>query len=158
MNWLAHARELLVIARWSPHGEARVPCGRLRHRYAPGPSDHGTRTPGATIEIDGGYVVARAKKDEEVARFFPRDGGGTHTAIMAAALANGQVSLKTRRASPRSKDVADCLNRWVQRSEGRARRASSCKGSQNSMVRATVVADRIETGTYAMAVAMTGAT
>src|SRR3954470_5354475 len=46
---------------------------------------------GAEIEIDRGYVVARAKnglRGGEV--IFPKvTVGGTHTAIMAAALANG---------------------------------------------------------------------
>src|SRR6476619_6262069 len=46
---------------------------------------------GADIEIEGGYVIARAKKGLRGGEFaFPKvTVGGTHTAMMAASLANG---------------------------------------------------------------------
>jgi UDP-N-acetylglucosamine 1-carboxyvinyltransferase len=68
---------------------------------------------GAKIEIDGGYVIARAKnglKGGEVV--FPKvTVGGTHTAIMAAALANGTSVIENAAREPEIKDVADCLNK-----------------------------------------------
>src|SRR5436189_5022374 len=46
---------------------------------------------GTEVEIDGGYVIARAKKGLRGGTIkFPKvTVGGTHTAIMAASLANG---------------------------------------------------------------------
>ena len=58
---------------------------------------------GAEIEIDGGYVIARAKnglKGGEIK--FPKvTVGGTHTALMAASLANGTTRDRERGARAR---------------------------------------------------------
>ena len=60
---------------------------------------------GAAIEIDGGYVIARAKnglKGGEIV--FPKvTVGGTHTALMAAALANGTTRDRERGARARDR-------------------------------------------------------
>src|SRR5205807_6302400 len=67
---------------------------------------------GAEIEIDGGYVIARAKsglKGGEIE--FPKvTVGGTHTAVMAASLARGTTVIENAACEPEVKDVADCLN------------------------------------------------
>ncbi|MGD0025132.1 MAG: UDP-N-acetylglucosamine 1-carboxyvinyltransferase, partial [Xanthobacteraceae bacterium] len=66
---------------------------------------------GAKIEIDGGYVVARAPnglKGGEIV--FPKiTVGGTHTAIMAASLAAGATVIENAAREPEIVDVADCL-------------------------------------------------
>ena len=66
---------------------------------------------GATIEIDGGYVIARAKdglKGGEIE--FPKvTVGGTHTALMAASLASGETVIENAAREPEVVDVADCL-------------------------------------------------
>src|SRR6266852_6858084 len=68
---------------------------------------------GADIDIDGGYVIARARdglKGGEI--IFPKvTVGGTHTAIMAAALANGTTVIENAAREPEIGDVADCLNK-----------------------------------------------
>src|SRR5499433_4549848 len=68
---------------------------------------------GAAIEIEGGYVIARAKnglKGGEVV--FPKvTVGGTHTALMAASLANGTSVIENAAREPEIKDVAECLNK-----------------------------------------------
>src|SRR3974390_2882278 len=68
---------------------------------------------GAAIEIDGGYVVAKAKdglRGGEIV--FPKvTVGGTHTALMAAALANGTTVIENAAREPEIGDVADCLNK-----------------------------------------------
>src|SRR4030095_14831108 len=68
---------------------------------------------GAEIEIDGGYVIARAPRGlrgGEIA--FPKvTVGGTHTAIMAASLANGTTVIENAAREPEIGDVADCLNK-----------------------------------------------
>ena len=75
---------------------------------------------GAKIEIDGGYVVARAPhglKGGEIV--FPKvTVGGTHTAIMAASLANGTTVIENAAREPEIGDVADCLNKMGARISG----------------------------------------
>ncbi len=114
---------------------------------------------GAEIEIDGGYVIARAPnglKGGEIK--FPKvTVGGTHTALMAAALANGTTVIENAAREPEIKDVADCLNKMGAKINGAGTSQIVVEGvSKLNGARHRVVADRIETGTYAMAVAMTG--
>src|SRR5215475_14209111 len=75
---------------------------------------------GAAIEIDGGYVVARAEdglRGGEVV--FPKvTVGGTHTAVMAASLANGTSVIENAAREPEIRDVADCLNKMGARISG----------------------------------------
>jgi UDP-N-acetylglucosamine 1-carboxyvinyltransferase len=114
---------------------------------------------GAEIEIDAGYVIARAKnglKGGEIK--FPKvTVGGTHTALMAAALANGTTVIDNAAREPEIKDVADCLNKMGAKITGAGTSQIVVEGvAKLHGARHRVVADRIETGTYAMAVAMTG--
>jgi len=114
---------------------------------------------GTTIEIDSGYVVARAKnglKGGEIK--FPKvTVGGTHTAMMAAALANGTTVIENAAREPEIKDVADCLNKMGAKITGAGTAQIVVEGVPSLHgARHRVLPDRIETGTYAMAVAMTG--
>ena len=114
---------------------------------------------GADIEIDSGYVIARAKnglKGGEIV--FPKvTVGGTHTALMAATLANGTTVIENAAREPEIKDVADCLNKMGAKITGAGSSRIVVEGvAKLNGARHRVVADRIETGTYAMAVAMTG--
>src|SRR5215207_10199428 len=114
---------------------------------------------GAQIEIDAGYVLAKAPrglKGGEIA--FPKvTVGGTHVALMAASLANGTTVIENAAREPEIVDLAACLAKMGARIEG----AGSARIVVDGVPRlhgATheVLPDRIETGTYAMAVAMTG--
>jgi UDP-N-acetylglucosamine 1-carboxyvinyltransferase len=114
---------------------------------------------GAEIEIEGGYVIARAPKGlrgGEIA--FPKvTVGGTHTALMAAALANGTTVIENAAREPEIGDVADCLNKMGARISGAGTSRIVVDGvARLHGARHSVLPDRIETGTYAMAVAMTG--
>jgi UDP-N-acetylglucosamine 1-carboxyvinyltransferase len=114
---------------------------------------------GAEIEIDGGYVIARAHlglRGGEIK--FPKvTVGGTHTALMAASLANGMTVIENAAREPEIKDVADCLNKMGAKITGAGTSRIEIEGvSKLSGARHRVVSDRIETGTYAMAVAMAG--
>jgi len=114
---------------------------------------------GTQIEIDGGYVIARAKSGLRGGEIvFPKvTVGGTHTAIMAAALANGTSVIENAAREPEIKDVADCLNKMGAKITGAGTSRIVVEGvARLSGARHRVVSDRIETGTYAMAVAMTG--
>jgi UDP-N-acetylglucosamine 1-carboxyvinyltransferase len=114
---------------------------------------------GAKIEIEGGYVIARAKnglKGGEIV--FPKvTVGGTHTAIMAASLANGTTVIENAAREPEVADVADCLNKMGARISGAGTSRVVIEGvGKLAGARHSVLPDRIETGTYAMAAAMTG--
>jgi UDP-N-acetylglucosamine 1-carboxyvinyltransferase len=114
---------------------------------------------GAKIEIDGGYVVAKAKdglRGGEVV--FPKvTVGGTHTAVMAASLANGTTVIENAAREPEIRDVADCLNKMGARISGAGSSRIVIEGVPRLKgARHSVLPDRIETGTYAMAVAMAG--
>ena len=75
---------------------------------------------GAEIEIEGGYVIARARKGLRGGDIvFPKvTVGGTHTAMMAAALANGTTVIENAAREPEIGDVADCLNKMGARITG----------------------------------------
>src|SRR6476619_7244593 len=114
---------------------------------------------GAEIEIDGGYVIARAKnglKGGEIV--FPKvTVGGTHTALMAASLANGTSVIENAAREPEIADVADCLSKMGAKISGAGTSRIVIEGvAKLNGARHSVLPDRIETGTYAMAVAMTG--
>jgi UDP-N-acetylglucosamine 1-carboxyvinyltransferase len=114
---------------------------------------------GAQIEFDGGYVIARAKdglKGGEIK--FPKvTVSGTHIALMAAVLARGTTVIENAAQEPEIGDVADCLNKMGARISGVGTSRLIVEGvSRLGGARHSVLPDRIETGTYAMAVAMTG--
>ncbi len=114
---------------------------------------------GAEIEIEGGYVIARAKKGLKGARiaFDKVSVGATHAALMTAVLAHGDTIIENAAREPEIGDVAHCLNKMGARIEGigtstlRVRGVTSLHGAEHE-----VIADRIETGTYAMCAAMAG--
>jgi UDP-N-acetylglucosamine 1-carboxyvinyltransferase len=91
---------------------------------------------GASIDIEAGYVIAKAPKGLSAAEIsFPKvTVGGTHTALMAAVLAKGTTVVHNAAREPL---VIEGVGRL-----GNARHR--------------VLPDRIEAGTYALAVAMTG--
>ncbi|HEY6258810.1 MAG TPA: UDP-N-acetylglucosamine 1-carboxyvinyltransferase [Xanthobacteraceae bacterium] len=114
---------------------------------------------GAEIEIDGGYVVARARNGLTGGEIdFPKvTVSGTHTALMAASLARGTSVIKNAAREPEIKDVADCLNKMGAKITGAGTAQIVVEGVPKlGGARHRVLPDRIETGTYAMAVAMTG--
>ncbi|MEP0510871.1 MAG: UDP-N-acetylglucosamine 1-carboxyvinyltransferase, partial [Aurantimonas coralicida] len=119
----------------------------------------GLRALGATIDIDAGYAVAEAKGGLVGARYvFPKVSvGATHVLMMAATLAKGQTVLENAAREPEVVDLATCLSAMGARIEGAGTGTITIEGVPAlSGARHRVLPDRIETGTYAMAVAMTG--
>jgi UDP-N-acetylglucosamine 1-carboxyvinyltransferase len=113
----------------------------------------------AEIVIDGGYVIARAPGGLKGAEIdFPKvTVSGTHVALMAATLAKGTTVITNAACEPEIQDVADCLNKMGARITGAGSPRIVVEGvSKLHGARHTVLPDRIEAGTYAMAVAMTG--
>jgi len=114
---------------------------------------------GAQIDVEAGYVVARAPEGLRAAEIvFPKvTVGGTHTAIMAATLARGLTVIDNAAQEPEVVDLADCLNKMGARISGAGTSRIEIEGvSRLGDAHHRVLPDRIETGTYAIAVAMTG--
>lgn len=114
---------------------------------------------GADIEIENGYAVAEAKKGLIGNRIdFPRVSvGATHVSLMAAALARGESVIENAAREPEIVDVAKCLNAMGAKIEGAGTRTIHIQGVDVLHgAEHTVLPDRIEAGTYAIAAAMTG--
>jgi len=114
---------------------------------------------GAEIAIDGGYVIAKAPGGLKGGAIdFPKvTVSGTHVALMAATLAKGTTIITNAACEPEIADVAACLNKMGARVSGAGTPRIVVEGVENLHgARHTVLPDRIEAGTYAMAVAMTG--
>ncbi|MGQ7790990.1 UDP-N-acetylglucosamine 1-carboxyvinyltransferase [Faunimonas sp. B44] len=119
----------------------------------------GLRDLGAEIELDRGYVVARAPGGLKGGRVrFPNVSvGATHTVMMAATLASGETVIENAAREPEVADLAACLGKMGARIEGAGTSTIRIEGVPrlHGAVH-PVLPDRIETGTYAMAVAATG--
>jgi len=117
------------------------------------------KTLGADIDIEAGYVFARAPKGLRGARIvFPKvTVGATHVAMMSAALAKGETVIENAAREPEIADLAACLVKMGARISGAGTSTIHIEGVDRlAAARHAVMPDRIEAGTYAMAVAMTG--
>lgn len=114
---------------------------------------------GATITLEDGYVHAKAPQGLVGATFtFPIvTVTGTENLLMAATLAKGQTRLINAAREPEISDLAHCLNSMGAKISGIGTDTLTIEGvdSLNGTIH-QVIADRIETGTYAMAAALTG--
>ncbi|CAN1500114.1 MurA UDP-N-acetylglucosamine enolpyruvyl transferase [Rhabdaerophilaceae bacterium] len=114
---------------------------------------------GANIEIDSGYVIAKAPKGlvgGEIA--FPKvTVGGTHTALMAAVLARGTTVIRNAAQEPEVGNLAQCLVKMGAKISGIGTATLEVTGvtSLGGAIH-RVLPDRIEAGTYAFAAAMAG--
>jgi UDP-N-acetylglucosamine 1-carboxyvinyltransferase len=114
---------------------------------------------GADIQIEGGYAIAKARNGLRGADIdFPKvTVGGTHTALMGASLAHGTTVIHNAAREPEIVDLADCLVKMGAKIKGAGTKTIEITGVPRlTGARHAVLPDRIETGTYAMAVAMTG--
>ncbi len=114
---------------------------------------------GAECVIEQGYVIAKAKKGLKGGHisFAKVSVGATHAAVMAAVLAHGDTEIENAAMEPEITDVAQCLVKMGAKIDGIGTRnmkitgVTSLRGCEH-----TVVADRIEAGTYAMVAGMAG--
>jgi UDP-N-acetylglucosamine 1-carboxyvinyltransferase len=113
---------------------------------------------GAEIELRDGYVHAQAPRGLKGAEVvFPKVSvGATENLLMAAALAKGRTRLVNAAREPEVIDLAELLVKMGARIEGIGGEVITIEGVDRlSGAEHAVVADRIETGTYAMAAAIT---
>ena len=120
----------------------------------------GLQVLGADLDVDNGYVMAKTKNGRLVGNryVFPKVSvGATHVLMMAAALAKGETVLENAACEPEVVNLAECLIAMGARIHGAGTPTITIQGVEAlSGARVRVIPDRIETGTYAMAVAMTG--
>jgi UDP-N-acetylglucosamine 1-carboxyvinyltransferase len=119
----------------------------------------GLEAMGAVIKLDAGYIEATAPTGLRGAQIvFPFVSvGATENLLMAAALADGTTTLKNAAREPEIIDLCACLTAMGAQIEGvgtdtlTIHGVKSLHGAQH-----TILPDRIETGTYACAAAITG--
>mgnify|MGYP000978099045 CR=1 FL=1 len=120
----------------------------------------GLQAMGAQIDIEGGYILAKAPEGGLIgAEFvFPQVSvGATENLMMAATLAKGETILMNAAREPEIGDLARCLIAMGAEIEGIGSDRLVIKG-KDRLHGATyaVLPDRIEAGTFAMAAAITG--
>ena len=114
---------------------------------------------GAIVELADGYVQARSPKGLSGAKIeFPLVSvGATENAMMAACLAKGQTQLVNAAKEPEIIDLSACLVSMGAKIEGAGSDIITIEGVDSLHNGAhSVVPDRVEAGSYAIAAAMTG--
>ncbi len=123
----------------------------------------GLQAMGAEIHIEHGYIEATTKHLPnhrlQGARYYMDmvTVTGTENLMMAAALANGTTVLENAAKEPEVVDMAECLIKMGAKITGAGTDVITIEGVERlSGATHNVVCDRIEAGTYMVAVAMTG--
>ena len=113
---------------------------------------------GAEISFEHGYVEARAKRLRGATFHFPKiTVTGTENVLTAAVLADGETILENCALEPEVTDLVDLLTKMGAKIEGRGT-ATLCIQGVDRLQGAShaVIPDRIETGTFLVAGAITG--
>ena len=119
----------------------------------------GLQALGAEISVDHGFIKARSNGRLKGARhvFELVSVGATENVLMAAALAEGTTVLENAAMEPEIVDLADCLIAMGAQIEGAGTSRIVIEGvAALHGCEHAVIADRIETGTFLVAAAMTG--
>ncbi len=118
----------------------------------------GLQALGATISIEHGYMLARAKRLRSAHICMDLvTVTGTENLMMAAALADGTTVLENAAREPEVVDLANCLNAMGAKVQGAGSDIITIEGvTRLHGARYRAMADRIETGTFLAAAAATG--
>jgi UDP-N-acetylglucosamine 1-carboxyvinyltransferase len=118
----------------------------------------GLQAMGAEIHIEHGYIEAKANRLKGARIFMDMvTVTGTENLMMAATLAEGTTVLENAAREPEVVDLAECLIKMGARIEGAGTDVITIHGVEHLHgCDYAVVSDRIETGTYLVAVAMAG--
>jgi UDP-N-acetylglucosamine 1-carboxyvinyltransferase len=115
---------------------------------------------GASVSIESGDVVARAPQGRLVGAtvsFEKVTVTGTENVLMAAALAKGKTTIRNAACEPEIPDLAELLNKMGARIKGAGTPTVEIEGvEQLGGAEHTIIPDRIETGTFLVAAAITG--
>ena len=114
---------------------------------------------GAVVSLESGDVVARAPRGRLVGAeiaFEKVTVTGTENVMMAAALAEGKTVIRNAACEPEIEDLAELLNRMGARIKGAGTPTMEIEGVEAlGGAEHTIIPDRIETGTFIVAAAIT---
>jgi UDP-N-acetylglucosamine 1-carboxyvinyltransferase len=114
---------------------------------------------GATVSLESGDVVARAPKGRLTGAelsFEKVTVTGTENVMMAAALAQGKTVIHNAAMEPEIEDLAELLNKMGARIKGAGTTRIEIEGVEGlGAAEHTIIPDRIETGTFIVAAAIT---
>lgn len=118
----------------------------------------GLEAMGAEIKVENGYIRARANRLKGAHIVLDLvTVTGTENLLMAAALARGTTIIENAAREPEVVDLADCLNAMGAQIEGAGTDTLVIEGVERlNGANYQVLPDRIETGTYLLAAAITG--
>jgi len=118
----------------------------------------GLKKMGATVDIEHGYVVAQAKRLKGAKIYLDTPTvTGTENLMMAATLASGSTVIENAACEPEVTDLAEYLSAMGAKVRGAGTDTIRIEGVDTlKPARFTVMPDRIETGTYLIAGAITG--
>ena len=118
----------------------------------------GLQAMGADIKVEDGYIKAKAKRLKGARIFMDMVSvTGTENLMMAAALADGVTVIENAAREPEVTDLALCLNSMGAKIRGAGSDEITIEGVKRlGGGKHMIVPDRIETGTYLVAAAMTG--
>ena len=118
----------------------------------------GLKAMGAEIEIEDGYIKAKASRLKGTPFFFDVVSvTGTENLMMAATLAEGTTVLENAAREPEVTDLANCLIAMGAKISGAGTDTITIEGVERLQGGShSITADRIETGTFMVAAAATG--
>ncbi|MBP9726377.1 MAG: UDP-N-acetylglucosamine 1-carboxyvinyltransferase [Gammaproteobacteria bacterium] len=119
----------------------------------------GLQAMGATIDVEGGNILAHAPNGLVGTHFVCElvTVTGTANLMMAATLARGTTVIKNAAREPEVVDLANCLNKMGAKISGMGTPTITIEGVTNlSGGEHQVISDRIEAGTFLVAAAVTG--
>lgn len=118
----------------------------------------GLRAMGADIDVENGYIKAKAKRLKGAVILMDMVSvTGTENLMMAAALADGTTLIENAAREPEVEDLANFLNSMGAKITGAGTDTITIEGVESLHgSEYNVLPDRIETGTYLVAAAMTG--
>jgi UDP-N-acetylglucosamine 1-carboxyvinyltransferase len=112
---------------------------------------------GASISLEDGYVIAKAKKLKGADIYFDTPSvTGTENVLMAAVLANGLTRIENAAMEPEVIDLANALRSMGAKIKGAGETIIEIEGvNELSPLDYTVIPDRIEAGTFMIAAVVT---
>ncbi len=146
-----------LLAKYG-HAEVSLPGGCAIGSRPVDQHIKGLQALGAEVVVEHGYIKARAERLKGARYVFDMvTVTGTENVLMAAVLAEGTTLLENAAMEPEVVDLADCLNAMGARIEGAGTSRITVHGVDAlHAARHSVLPDRIETGTFLVAAAMTG--
>lgn len=146
-----------LLARFG-HAEVSLPGGCAIGARPVNLHIHGLKLMGADIDVENGYIIARNNGRLQGATIFMDTVSvtGTENLMMAAALAEGVTIIENAAREPEIVDLANCLNAMGAKVSGAGTDTLTIEGVEQLLGKQySVMPDRIETGTFLVAAAVT---